>query len=434
MKYGGIMPRMATGGKIPEGTTYQRTKNAPAFQYSKGQWNLLGEDKQYSKEDIDYYRKFLSDDYVNTQFITDPQFFQLPFQNGERPLSFLSPKVNNENIAPEGYDFNSFSNELSGRIYRDDIFKSLQDADSTLSYTLGNNPSKTNNQSSTLTPIVNNNIQTITSQPPLNINTSATSTNPVNSNFNYGIKPDVRKIDPNYSKMKQQTTPTGVKYEPPIVDVAGWKNIENQLNIAHPDGIPFTDNAQGYYGNIKDTQQLTNLGYQEQYYDDMLETAKGRQELAKMWQSKGKTLKGAKLPTETNNLTSLNDKELYEKLNSLRPAYLDSYPKVRKGEKYFNPNPLQTITKTQQPAVQQSSIPGTIPSLQAEKLNRLKGFNPNITALQLPDAYVKDPITVNNLQPEFYQPNTITPYLNDIQRLQYTTNTNLGTSGADFKP
>jgi len=87
---------------------------------------------------------------------------------------------------------------------------------------------------------------------------------------------------------------------------------------------------------------------------------------------------------------------------------------------------------TQQPAVKQNSIPGTIPSLQAEKLNRLKGFNPNITALQLPDAYVKDPITVNNLQPEFYQPNTITPYLNDIQRLQYATNTNLGTSGADL--
>lgn len=61
-----------------------------------------------------------------------------------------------------------------------------------------------------------------------------------------------------------------------------------------------------------------------------------------------------------------------------------------------------------------------------------KGYSPIVAGLQFPDAYLRDPITVNNLNPEFYQPTTISPYLNDIQRLQYATNANLGTSGAEL--
>lgn len=235
--------------------------------------------------------------------------------------------------------------------------------------------------------------------------------------FNYNFQEDKRKLDPLYSKMRQQKTPTGVVYEPPIVDVAGWKSIENQLNLAHPNGIPFSDNLQGYYGNIKDQQQLTNLGYQEQYYDDMLETPEGRQELAKMWQSKGKTLKGKDLKTDTDNLTSLSDKDLYDRLNSLRPAYLDSYPKVRKGEKYINPNPTPPLVKKlENKTVRPESTPSIVNKLDKFGKNTNQGNNiiPIVNPFQEP--YLESPVTRFKFNPNLIDYRKQNPDFTEIDR------------------
>jgi hypothetical protein len=250
--------------------------------------------------------------------------------------------------------------------------------------------------------------------------------------FNYNIQPNKNKLDPTYSKMKKQKTPTGVEYEPLTAkDIADWKSIETNLNLAHPNGIPFTDNAQGYYGNIKDKQQLVNLGYQEQYYDDMLETPQGRAELAKVWQDKGKTLKGIKLPVKTDDLTSLNDEELYDKLNSLRPAYLDSFPKVRKGTKYYNPNPksiIQKQTKEEKPSDVVNPIKGDFSSIKSRNtLQQMPSFN-----MYIPNEYAAKPITSYDVNPYFQQPHTISPYINDIQRAQYAFTANRGTSGTEL--
>lgn len=213
----------------------------------------------------------------------------------------------------------------------------------------------------------------------------------------YNIQPDKRKLDPTYSKMGLQQTPTGVKYEPLTPQqINKWSNLETSLNLAHPNGIPFSDNAQGYYKDasgkpITDKQLLTNVGYQEQYYDDQLETPEGRQELAKMWQEKGKTLKGKGLSVATDNLTKLNDAELYDKLNSLRPAYLDTYPKVRIGEKYYNPNRTVNI-KGKAPQVPASSY--EIPKITPEAGAKGKGKNPNmqfIPTLAFNEPYLLSP-------------------------------------------
>lgn len=217
-----------------------------------------------------------------------------------------------------------------------------------------------------------------------------TQSTPINNNFNYNIQRDRNVIDPLYNRMNPQTTPTGVRYEPPTVDLLGWKTLENQLNLAHPNGIPSVDNTKGNYGNISDRQQLVNLGYQEQYYDDMLETPKGRKELAKMWESKGITDLGENLGIKqsTKDLTKLQDKELYEALNNLRPAYLDSYPKVRKGDRYVNPNSSQTIIK-------ETPISSPIPNL--DKLtyqgkNNKESFNfPAVFPIGIPKIEGEDP-------------------------------------------
>ena len=93
------------------------------------------------------------------------------------------------------------------------------------------------------------------------------------------------------------------------------------------------------------------------------------------------------------------------------------------NKKYGKPS---TVSKA-------SDVPSTIDKITpVEGQKSKKGYSPIVAGLQFSDAYLRDPITVNNLNPEFYQPTTISPYLNDIQRLQYASNANLGTSGAEL--
>lgn len=169
--------------------------------------------------------------------------------------------------------------------------------------------------------------------------------------------------------------------------------------------------------------------YQDYSYSEALKTKEGQAAINKMWLANGLTNKEeSKFPDIAKKIKAQQALTL-EELTKLKTNFVDGLP----GKRIINYTGATTPAVAQTPpADRDSTIPSTIPSQQAEKLNRLKGFNSNITGLQLPDAYLRDPITVNNLQPEYYQPNTITPYLNDIQRLQYATNTNLGTSGADL--
>lgn len=248
------------------------------------------------------------------------------------------------------------------------------------------------------------------------------------------------------TKFNKKTMDTGydVTTDPPTE--SDWQNTIIPSWYNYEEGnLPYLTNSsnQKFSDKIPKNLQTNEALLQEVEYDSILDRLDPKQNYTKeerdaalsqmknVWGKIGRVSfnNGKNYKKPNVNSWKSGDEATYKELAELRGNFIDS--KLEK--RYFTPisNPQKPPSKTQ-PAVQQSSTPGTIPSLQAEKLNRLKGFNPNITALQLPDAYVKDPITVNNLQPEFYQPNTITPYLNDIQRLQYATNTNLGTSGADL--
>ena len=248
------------------------------------------------------------------------------------------------------------------------------------------------------------------------------------------------------TKFNKKTMDTGydVTTDPPTE--SDWQNTIIPSWYNYKEGnLPYLTNSsnQKFSDKIPKNLQTNEALLQEVEYDSILDRLDPKQNYTKeerdaalsqmknVWGKIGRVSfnNGKNYKKPNVNSWKSGDEATYKELAELRGNFIDS--KLEK--RYFTPisNPQKLPSKTQ-PAVQQSSIPGTIPSLQAEKLNRLKGFNPNITALQLPDAHQRDLITVNNLQPEFYQPNTITPYLNDIQRLQYTTNTNLGTSGADL--
>lgn len=240
--------------------------------------------------------------------------------------------------------------------------------------------------------------------------------------FNYNFQPDKNVIDPSYGKMGKQKTPTGLVYNPPL-DYRGWQNLQNKIDLAHNNQVPIIENG-NYYGVPNDKQGLINLSYQEQYYDDMLETPQGRQALAKMWQDAGKTLKGKNIKVDTSNLTKLNDKELYDKLNTLRPAYLDSYTKFRKTD-YYNP-----ASQTNTPQLKQTPTSDTPSKINMDLTGISKGKTnlPNvIPALRFKEPYLTTPPALFQEEPYLtqYRNPDLEPALVEQRRLYSTLGKNL---------
>lgn len=89
------------------------------------------------------------------------------------------------------------------------------------------------------------------------------------------------------------------------------------------------------------------------------------------------------------------------------------------------PSPLQTKERPSTELQKEGNPPSQ------GRFNKLNFRAPAVFA-GIPEAYQRDAITVNNLSPEYYQPHVISPYINDIQRAQYTANQNLGSSGAEL--
>ena len=200
------------------------------------------------------------------------------------------------------------------------------------------------------------NSQTST-QPPLNINTptnTTPATNPVSNSVSPLLSRNPR-VKSNYPEISYpQTTENNFKYgKPEQYDWLNWQNtIDKSAANSFGDGKGFqvpiaTDENRFQRYGVKDEQGLVNAAYQEQSYDDALDTFEGRIALAKMWEKTGKTLKGKDLGIETKGLTKLNDTDLKDVLSRLRGAYIDSQLDYRKVD-YITP---QNIKGKQKPTV-----------------------------------------------------------------------------------
>jgi hypothetical protein len=60
------------------------------------------------------------------------------------------------------------------------------------------------------------------------------------------------------------------------------------------------------------------------------------------------------------------------------------------------------------------------------------GFNMPLSSFAIPNVYAKKPITSYDIAPQTVNPEVISPYVNDIQRLQFANTSNLGYSGAEL--
>ena len=118
--------------------------------------------------------------------------------------------------------------------------------------------------------------------------------------------------------------------------------------LISPTGVSQLDIAEKYYGT-RDPQSLVNMAYQEQSYDDALDTPQGRKALAEMWEEVGNTNLGKKLgiKVDVKGLSKLNDKDLINVLNKLRPAYIDSQLDYRKAG-YITPKAIEIKKKKEE--------------------------------------------------------------------------------------
>ena len=174
------------------------------------------------------------------------------------------------------------------------------------------------------------------------------------------------RVKANYPAINyDQTTETGFKYgQPNQYDWLNWQRAidESAANrwIDEKTGkrtgfkvpVPGVDtdieSAEKYYGT-RDPQSLVNMAYQEQSYDDALDTPQGRKALGEMWEEVGNTNLGKKLgiKVDVKGLSKLNDKDLINVLNKLRPAYIDSQLDYRKTG-YITPKAIEKIKKKEE--------------------------------------------------------------------------------------
>ena len=252
----------------------------------------------------------------------------------------------------------------------------------------------------------------------------------------HGKKPQESAIEDytmKYGGMKKMQGGGGTNWNQEVFDTPYGYLTPTGINL---NKTPLTNWEQ--IKNIWETsrnRKYSNFGeLQEDIYDTKLDEAESGnkqalEDLRKMWETYGITNQNEKFFKSYQDKINRGEDLSIEDLKSLRGNYID----YRRGKRSLLPTPVapKVDLKEKQPAISGSS--SKIKEINKENTKLLqKGINPNITAFQLPDAYLRDPITVNNLNPEFYQPTTISPYLNDIQRLQYATNANLGTSGAEL--
>lgn len=300
------------------------------------------------------------------------------------------------------------------------------------SYPYANNL-QSNNQSSLPTSIVNNTPQTIP-QALLNINQNTTSTtNPVSNSVSPLLSRNPR-VKSNYPEISYpQTTENNFKYgKPDQYDWLNWQNTIDNSATSRGFQVPIAGdendkNAFKRYG-VKDKQGLVNAAYQEQSYDDALDTPQGRIALAKMWEKTGKTLKGKDLGIETKGLTKLNDTDLKDVLSRLRPAYIDSQLDYRKVD-YITP---QNIKGKQKP------IPTDTP---LNPVSKGKATTPTKSAFNIPQAI---PMPMGNIYGEeavarFEIPDRNVPFrrmspqqgINEINRNSRAALTLLGNTPTD---
>ena len=210
----------------------------------------------------------------------------------------------------------------------------------------------------------------------------------------------------------------------------------------------YSGGAQGFYTDwLKQGVDITKLNNEReiQYatYDALNKTAEGRDLLRSMWKKFGNTKQGLNSPSLKNIKTdNLSDGEL----TSLREAYGDNFLGARST--FLNPNSLKTASVEQKPfnssytntELEKLDVipkPGDVPGVKKDGTTVDDGkdkrrFGHPSFGFNLPNAYNEDPSTSYDVNPHFQQPHLISPYINDIQRLQYTSNANLGTSGAEL--
>jgi len=177
--------------------------------------------------------------------------------------------------------------------------------------------------------------------------------------------------------------------------------------------------------------QFKDFGeYQDYSYENALKSPKGQEAINKMWLKYGLTnTEESKFPDIAKKLKA-GTPLTKEELQKVKTNFVDKTPGKRIID-YVD----DEVTPTQLPVTPQERL-----STEREKITidpvtgrqRRGGFNGINILGGLPEAYQRDAITVNNLSPEFYDPNVISPYINDIQRAQFAANQNLGTSGAEL--
>jgi len=172
---------------------------------------------------------------------------------------------------------------------------------------------------------------------------------------NINNRNSIKSVKANYPNINYpQTTPTGFKYQKPQdVPWLNWQNNIDQSVNSRGFQVPIADNTGNHYGT-NDSQSLVNSSYQEQSYDDALDTPEGRKALARMIDETGLTAKGVKLGIKlpSGKLSELNDKDLTNALNKYRPAYIDSQLDYRKAN-YITPKEIAFKQKE----VKNSDIP-----------------------------------------------------------------------------
>ena len=398
---------------------------------------FMANNKSLSKEQQESFKKQLKeaqDNYKNLS--SDGLVFDA--------TSMLTPSEN-YNSGVTFNDFNAYSKDLAGS---NNLFKS----DPTLGFTIGENfsvPPQTSSQP----------LPQITAQPgaqPLAVQLiNQQGFTPVNT-----IAENPR-VKANYPEISYpQTTETGFKYgQPNQYNWLNWqRNIdENAANrfvdpktgkrfgfnvpvpgmgddlvfqqdpktgkLVSPTGVSQSDIAKKYYGT-SDPQSLVNIAYQEQSYDDALDTPQGRKALARMWEQSGNTNLGKKLgiKVDTKGLTSLNDKDLTQVLYTLRPAYLDSQLDWRKAD-YITPKEIEKIKKTEEQEA--DAMRGKTPFVPSEGSATRKGMPFNLgIGLPIPEmdsVYAGD---YYKLEPQLEFLKRVTPDYNPATRAMNAMITN----------
>lgn len=263
-------------------------------------------------------------------------------------------------------------------------------------------------------------------RPVINATVNTPAVNPVQTTSIVSNNPRVLSNYPIQPKYPEKTE-TGFEYGAP--DQYNWLNWQRGLdNSASSRGfqVPMLNQAEALkYKGEADPQLRVNKAYQEQSYDDALDTPSGRRALANMWEEAGKTSAGKNLGIPVQGLSNLNDTDLKEVLSKLRPNYIDGNLDYRKSG-YITPQTQSQATNTSNPAqpadlsginanAQGASYPGKIIYQEGLHPGEYVGDMAALLSPRRPVPYIEDKGAADALAATTRQ-RFVNPYTGDVQR------------------